>query len=68
MERWRGHKALVTGASTGIGFAIVESLAKSGLTVIACARNIAKIEVRIFFSRKIKKIAFAARYHTTSLE
>ncbi|GAV06700.1 hypothetical protein RvY_16645 [Ramazzottius varieornatus] len=44
MERWRGRTALVTGASTGIGFAIAEALARGGMRVIACARNIGGIE------------------------
>ena len=44
MERWRGRTALVTGASVGIGFAITESLAKAGVNVVACARNVATIE------------------------
>ncbi|XP_055341924.1 dehydrogenase/reductase SDR family member 11-like [Paramacrobiotus metropolitanus] len=44
MERWRGRTALVTGASSGIGYAIAEALAQKGVKVIGCARNIAKIQ------------------------
>ncbi|OQV18804.1 putative Dehydrogenase/reductase SDR family member 11 [Hypsibius exemplaris] len=39
MERWRGKHALVTGASAGIGYAIVEGLLQAGVHVVACARN-----------------------------
>jgi len=44
MERWRGRTALVTGASSGIGLAAAEALAKRGVNVIGCARNLEKIE------------------------
>ncbi|GAV06490.1 hypothetical protein RvY_16467 [Ramazzottius varieornatus] len=44
MERWRGRTALVTGASSGIGYSIAEQLAKNGMNVIGCARRAEKIE------------------------
>jgi len=44
MDRWQGKTALVTGASSGIGYSVVEALAKEGVNVIGCARNIEKIE------------------------
>ena len=44
MQRWAGRVALVTGASVGIGAATAESLVKSGMTVVGCARNVAQIE------------------------
>ena len=47
MERWIGKIAVVTGASSGIGAAVATQLVKSGLTVIGCSRNTAKIEVKI---------------------
>ncbi|XP_055347601.1 dehydrogenase/reductase SDR family member 11-like isoform X3 [Paramacrobiotus metropolitanus] len=43
MERWKGKTALVTGASAGIGYAIADALARHGMKVIGCARNIATI-------------------------
>ncbi|KAK3593626.1 hypothetical protein CHS0354_025519 [Potamilus streckersoni] len=44
MERWVGRVALVTGASAGIGEALVRKLAQLGMKVIGCARQIEKIE------------------------
>jgi len=45
MDQWRGKVAVVTGASAGIGRAIVEDLVKSGLTVVGTARRVELIEV-----------------------
>ena len=46
MEHWRGKVALVTGASSGIGYDTAKKLAELGMNVVGCARNTAKIEVR----------------------
>lgn len=44
MDKWRGKIAVVTGASSGIGAAIVKELAKNGVNVIGLARRPEKIE------------------------
>lgn len=44
MNRWEGKIAVVTGASAGIGVAIVEALAKAGVHVVALARRVQRIE------------------------
>ena len=46
MERWRGRTALVTGASSGIGYELAGQLAQLGMDVVGCAwPNVAKFEV-----------------------
>ena len=45
MERWSGRVALVTGGSSGIGAAIVRRLANHGLKVVACGRQLDRIQV-----------------------
>ncbi|KAK2912306.1 dehydrogenase/reductase SDR family member 11-like isoform X2 [Channa argus] len=45
MDRWRGRVALVTGASVGIGAAIVKELVRFGMRVVGCARDIEKLQI-----------------------
>ncbi|XP_049947492.1 dehydrogenase/reductase SDR family member 11-like [Schistocerca serialis cubense] len=44
IEKYKGRVALVTGASAGIGAAIVQAMLKHGLTVVGMARRAEKVK------------------------
>ena len=44
MSIYEGKKVLITGASTGIGYALAEELAKRGAEVLITARSRNKLE------------------------
>lgn len=44
MEKWVGKTAVVTGASAGIGAALVVDLARAGINVIGLARRMEKVQ------------------------
>ncbi|KAJ8870410.1 hypothetical protein PR048_029432 [Dryococelus australis] len=52
MDRWRGKVAVVTGASVGIGAAVVQALVRHGLKVVGMARSLDKMQA---YAQDLKK-------------
>ncbi|XP_055843429.1 farnesol dehydrogenase-like [Episyrphus balteatus] len=67
MERWQNRVAIVTGASSGIGAAIVKDLVKAGLKVVGLARRVERIEgLKASLSAEQQKRLFSVQCDVTS--
>ena len=66
MDKWKGKIAVVTGASVGIGEAIVKDLSRQGITVIGLARRPEKIEE--YASKLSEGQIFARKCDVSDLE
>ena len=65
MEKWRGKVAVVVGASTGIGRAVLKDLANKGIIVVGLARQSEKIEE---FAKEIEGEIYARKCDISKLE
>lgn len=68
MEKWKGKVAVITGASAGIGAAIVKDLASNGITVIGLARRPEKIEEMVKDFPETYAKVYSRSCDVTSLE
>ncbi|EDS43376.1 3-oxoacyl-[acyl-carrier-protein] reductase 1 [Culex quinquefasciatus] len=65
MDRWAGKVAVVTGASSGIGAAIVKSLANAGMVVVGLARRVERVEA---LRNGLKDQAIRKRLHAVKCD
>ncbi|WP_288195003.1 SDR family oxidoreductase [uncultured Phyllobacterium sp.] len=63
-----GKRALVTGSSQGIGFALAKGLAEHGAEIIINGRDVAKVDAAVAELRAAGHKAHAAAFDVTSLE
>lgn len=56
----RGKKAIVTGATKGIGKAIVQTLAREGVDIALCARNMDEVETTVAGLKQLGVAAYGA--------
>jgi NADP+-dependent farnesol dehydrogenase len=68
MEKWEGKVAVVTGASVGIGEAIVKELARNGINVVGLARRSEKIEEYASKLDNLKGKIYAYKCDVSDLE
>lgn len=63
-----GKRALVTGSSQGIGFALAKGLAEHGAEIIVNGRDAAKVDAAVAELKAAGHKAYAAAFDVTSLE
>lgn len=63
-----GRRALVTGSSQGIGFALAEGLAAHGAEIVVNGRDVEKVEAAVSALRDNGHVANAAAFDVTSKE
>ena len=68
MEKWVGKLAVVTGASAGIGAAIVRDFARAGINVVGLARRVENIEAIISDVGKTSGIIYAYKCDVSDLQ
>ncbi|XP_065167324.1 farnesol dehydrogenase-like [Atheta coriaria] len=65
MQRYAGKVAIVTGASAGIGEAIVDSLTKAGMLVVGLARRVERVQT---LAQKLSKESAKGKLHAVQCD